>query len=209
MNLRYYVALSTTELWGLFQISLAEEVLKVQLEKGILIRLQDCMWWSAWSPVSSVVCWSSSAHSCNFAPQYQLIRCFSWFKNYSWHILPCQKEFASWGKSKEEARCQREAPSLPLELGAKPLIALDVRRTTAGQNEMWKPRKKGNAGLQSGQVCCISKDEIWIQQTTAVWRRAPRAGESVTKCGRPCELAAATGARPTNKTCPISALSGP
>lgn len=119
--------------------------------------------WSASSHVFSVVYWSSSHNSCNFVPVYQLIQYFSWFKNYNWHILSCRRAFASWGKSKLEARYQREITSGPLEQGcmqgAKPLISLNILRTIAGEKDM-KAMKNANKNvdLQSGPVCRISKE---------------------------------------------------
>lgn len=101
--------------------------------------------WSAPSHVFSVVYWSSSDNPCNFIPIYQLIQYFSWFKNYNWHILSCQKAVASWGKSKLEARYQREIASVPLEQGvlrhAKPSVSLDILRATAREEEIGKPWK--------------------------------------------------------------------
>lgn len=89
--------------------------------------------WSASSHVFPIVYWIASDNSCNFVPVYQLIQYFSWFKNYSWHILSCQRALASWGKSKLEARYQREITWVPLEQGdlqgAKLLISLEILTT--------------------------------------------------------------------------------
>lgn len=150
-------------------------------------------WHSTLSHVFSVICWSSSAHLRNFAPEYQLIQCFSWFENYSWHILSCQKEFASWGKSNQEARYQREVPSLPLQ-GAKPLIPIDVQRTTTGQKEIWKARKRTVKIQTFNQAKCAASVKIrfWLSKPLL------HGGEHLEQdrvCGidKPHQLTAATG----------------
>lgn len=115
--------------------------------------------------VFSVVYWSSSGNPCNFAPVCQLIQYFSWFKNYNQRILSRQTALASWGKSKLEARYRREITSVPLEQGglqgANPLVSLDILRNSRRERDMEAGKNANeNVDLQSGQVCCISKEQI-------------------------------------------------
>lgn len=156
------------------------------------------MWWSTLSHIFSVICWSSSAHWYNFAPAYQLIWCFSWFKNYNWHILSCQRAFGSWRKSNQEARYQREVTSLPLGLGdlqgEKSLIPLDIQRTTAGQKEIWKPRKMAMKMQTFNQVkCAVSvKTRLWLSRPLLCGGEQPEQ-DRVWATDKPHKLAATTG----------------